>query len=159
MPNASAFLFRSWFTMSVEKNMYSGLDHAKQQLLFKWRDDQLKQWYDIYPPLKLMSALDAKFIRMCSPTSYFHTFSVHTLIMTNNKCSLKEHLSGWSSHRVYPIEAVIVPTCKINSSCKHCFWFSGSLCTNICSLIVGNLNCFFLGGYQNKHYYEISLLC
>ena len=36
-------------TASTGKMLFqTTLDHAKQQLLFKWRDNQLKQWYDIY---------------------------------------------------------------------------------------------------------------
>ena len=73
MPNSNCFLIGRW---SVEAVIW-------------------------YLATKLMSALDAKLIRMCFPTSYFHTFFVHILITSNNKCSLKEHLSGWSSHGAY----------------------------------------------------------
>ena len=45
-----------------------------------------------------------------------------------------------------------------NALCMFfCPWFSGSLCLNICFMIVVNPNCFSLGGYQNKRCYEISL--
>ena len=66
----------------------------------------------------------------------------------------------WKS--IFPVEAVIMPNCNINFSCKcvvFCPWFLGSLCTNMCSLIMGNPNCFSRGGYQNKPYYDISLPC
>ena len=149
IPNVNVFLFKSWSTISVEENIYSGLDHAKQQLLFKWEDGQLKQWYIWYLPMKLISALDAKFLFMRSPTSYFHTFFVHILTMANNKCSLKEYLSGWSSHGAYLQDQFQLLMC--------CYLPSGSLCPNICVLIVVNPNCFSVGGYQNKHCYEISL--
>ena len=46
--NANVFCFGSWFTILVEENICSGLDHSKLQLLFKWGDDQLKKWYEIY---------------------------------------------------------------------------------------------------------------
>ena len=59
-----------------------------------------------YLPMKLISALDMKFIRTCTPCHILTQCFVHALIMANNNCSLKEHLSGWSSQLAY------------NSSCK-----------------------------------------
>jgi len=73
-----------------------------------------------YLPMKLMSALDAKFLRMRSPTSYFHTFFVHILIMSNsnNKCCLTH---------------VVISGSKTNSNFRRKTNLAGTSTVRVCN--------------------------
>ena len=158
MPNASAFLFRSWSTMSVEKNIYSGLDHAKQQLLCKWRDDQLKQWYDIH--LWNLCQLWMRSLSECAPQLHISTHFLCTPWLWRITSVV------WKI--IFPVEAVIVSTRLKQSSCLPARSIPaanvvflplvfGVIMYEYLFLDHGKSQLFFLGGYQNKPYYEISL--